>query len=252
MNKKKLYNNEKTLILPTRERGEPSVGPDAIMVAIPSELQYLVEMSHAERAPLGTSITFRLFLVRRDDDLPVALAGPFLGAPHGAIVMEKLIAFGAKRIWVLGWCGSLQPDLSIGDIIIPTSALSEEGTSAHYPVSTHKKQTNPDLNAKLGDALAKANLPFKTGPVWTTDALYRETAEKVIDYGQKGILACEMEMSALISVALYRSLQLAGLLVVSDELFTLNWRPGFGTAILKKRTRDASRVLLDICMGWGS
>lgn len=252
MDNKGLYNNEKTLIVPTRERGEPSVGPDVIMVAIPSELQSMVDMSHAERATLATSATFKLFLIRRDHDLPLALAGPFLGAPQGVIVMEKLRAFGAKRIWVLGWCGSLQPDLPIGDIIIPTSALSEEGTSAHYPLSTHEKQTNPHLNAKLGDALTKANLPFKTGPVWTTDALFRETAEKVIDYGKKGILACEMEMSALISVALYRSLQVAGLLIVSDELFTLKWRPGFGTATLKKRTREASRVLLDMCMGQGS
>ena len=252
MDNKALYNNEKTLIAPTKERGEPSVGPDAIMVAIPSELQSMVDMSHAERAALATSATFKLFLIRVDDDLPLALAGPFLGAPQGVIIMEKLRAFGAKRIWVLGWCGSLQPDLPIGDIVIPTSALSEEGTSAHYPVSTRKKKTNPHLNAKLGDALTKANLPFKTGPIWTTDALYRETAEKVIDYGKKGILACEMEMSALISVALYRSLQVASLLIVSDELFTLRWRPGFGTATLKKRTREASRVLLDMCMGQGS
>jgi uridine phosphorylase len=251
MENNNFHNNGKILIKATRIKGEPSVGPDAIMVAIPSELRSLVEMSRAEPAPLTSSNTFKLFLISREDDLPLALAGPFLGAPQGVIVMEKLRALGAKRIWVLGWCGSLQPDLSIGDIIIPTSALSEEGTSAHYPISTRKKQTNPLLNERLGDALTKANLPFKKGRIWTTDALYRETAEKVINYGKKGILACEMEMSALISVALYRSLQVAGLLIVSDELFTLRWRPGFGSAILKKRTRDASRVLLDICMGQG-
>ena len=247
----KSYNYEKTLITPRKERGEPSIGPDAIMVAIPSELQSMVAMTRAGRATLASSATFKLFLISMADGLPLALAGPFLGAPQGAIIMEKLRAFGAKRIWVLGWCGSLQPDLPIGNIVIPTSALSEEGTSAHYPVSTGKKQTNPHLNARLSDALIKADLPFKTGPVWTTDALYRETAEKVIDFGNKGILACEMEMSALISIALYRSIQVAGLLIVSDELFTLRWRPGFGSATLKKRTREASRVLLDICMGKG-
>lgn len=244
--------NEKTIIIPTRERGEPSVGPDAIMVAIPSELQSMVDMSHAKRATLATSTPFKLFLISMDDGLPLALAGPFLGAPQGAIILEKLRAFGAKRIWVLGWCGSLQPDLPIGEIIIPTSALSEEGTSAHYPVTRHKKLTDPHLNAQLSNALTKADLPYQTGPVWTTDAIYRETAEKVTDYGRKGILACEMEMSALISIALYRSVQVAGLLVVSDELFTLQWHPGFGSAALKKRTREASRVLLDICMGQGS
>ena len=88
MDNKALYNDEKTLIVPTKGRGEPSVGPDAIMVAIPSELQSMVDMSHAERAMLATSSTFKLFLIRMDDDLPLALAGPFLGAPQGVIIME--------------------------------------------------------------------------------------------------------------------------------------------------------------------
>lgn len=252
MDTKNPFKNSKVLIKPARERGEPLVGPDAIMVAIPSELNFLVDLGHAERAALGTSNPFKLFLVKSNNDLPLALAGPLLGAPQGVIVMEKLIALGAKRIWILGWCGSLQPYLLIGDLIIPTKALSEEGTSAHYPVAKRRKQTNPLLNATLSDALLKAKLPFKTGSVWTTDALYRETAEKVINYGKKGFLAVEMEMSALITVAAFRSVQLAGLLIVSDELFSLEWRHGFRDDILKKRSREAGGVLLDLCINRGS
>jgi uridine phosphorylase len=139
------------------------------MVAIPSELKVMVDLGHAERAVLGKANPFKLFIVKRDKDLPLALAGPLLGAPQGVIVMEKLIALGAKRIWVLGWCGSLQPNIAIGDLIIPTTALSEEGTSTHYPVNNKKIiQTSSFLNKILEDALFKANLPFKKGPVWTT------------------------------------------------------------------------------------
>jgi uridine phosphorylase len=242
------FNKSNALITPSREKGEQPIGPDALMVAIPSELAFLEDLVHAERATLATSNPFKLFLAKRNNDLPLALAGPLLGAPQGVMAMEKLIALGAKRIWVLGWCGSLQPNLLIGDLIIPTTALSEEGTSAHYPVKKKIKETNPLLNTILADALVKAHLSFRTGPVWTTDAIYRETVEKVTDYGKKGLLAVDMEMSALITVALFRSVQLAGLLIVSDELFSLKWRPGFGTKILKKRSREAGRVLLDVCM----
>jgi uridine phosphorylase len=234
------------VINPTKEKGEPFLGPDALMVAIPSDLQYIVDLSRAERA--ANTTPFKLFIIKKANGLPCGLAGPLLGAPQGVIVMEKLIALGAKRIWVIGWCGSLQPNISIGDLIIPTAALSEEGTSSHYPVNNKKKQTHPLLNSKLENALRNANRPFKKGPVWTTDALYRETSAKVIEYGKKGYLAVEMEMSALITVAIYRSVKLAGLLIVSDELFSLQWHHGFGRNTLKKASREAGRLILSLCM----
>lgn len=60
----------------------------------------------------------------------------------------------------------------------------------------------------------------------------------------QGILAVEMEISALMTVAIYRSIAMAGLLVVSDELFQLKWRPGFSNSLLKKSSRAAGKVLL--------
>jgi purine-nucleoside phosphorylase len=236
------------VIKPTKEKGEPLLGSDALMVAIPSDLQYIVDLSHAERAATGKSHPFKLFIINKENDLPCGLAGPLLGAPQAAIVMEKLIALGARRIWLLGWCGSLQKNMVIGNLIIPTTALSEEGTSAHYQVNHSIKQTDPSLNKRLGAALEKTNISFKKGPVWTTDALYRETAEKVTAYGKRGYLAVEMELSALITVAIYRSVQLAGLLIVSDELSSLQWHHGFGSASLKKASREAGRLLLSLCM----
>jgi uridine phosphorylase len=238
----------KTLVRPMRMEGEPLLGPDAIMIPIPSELKSMVDFSQAERTSLITLSPFKLFTIKRDKDSSLALAGPFLGAPQAVIVMEKLIALGAKRIWVLGWCGSLQRHLQIGDLIIPTTALSEEGTSAHYPVEKDISETSVFLNKALEGALSKADLPFKKGPVWTTDAIYRETERKVLAYGKKGYLAVEMEMSALIRLAAYRSVELAGLLVVSDELFTLKWHSAFKTDRLKKRSKAAGHLILDLCM----
>ena len=248
MKKRNYFSDNNILIKPTKEKEEPLLGPDAIMVAIPSVLQFIADLSHAEQATSGKTTPFKLFTIKKGKDLPCGLAGPLLGAPQGAIVMEKLIALGAKRIWVVGWCGSLQPNIAIGDLIIPTTALSEEGTSTHYPVNKKKKQTNPFLNKRLEDTLLNANLPFKKGPVWTTDALYRETSEKVTEYGKRGYLAVEMEMSALINVAIYRSIKLAGLLIVSDELSSLEWHNGFGGGKLKKASREAGRLLLNLCM----
>ncbi len=241
----------RALITPTRAGSEPRIAPDAIMISITSELRAMAKLYNAERTFLKELCPFQFFLIKREGKLPLALAGPLLGAPQAAIALEKLIALGAQRLWVLGWCGSLQPDLRIGGLIVPTTALSEEGTSAHYPVHEESIRTDPALNERLKHALHRANLPFITGPVWTTDAIYRETQAKVAKYGSKGILAVEMEISALITVAAYRSVALTGILVVSDELSSLEWRHGFMAGTVRKSSREACTVLLDLCLNSG-
>ena len=46
----------------------------------------------------------------------ICFAGPYVGAPYGVMILESLIAKGAEKIIVLGWCGSLTQEISIGDI----------------------------------------------------------------------------------------------------------------------------------------
>jgi uridine phosphorylase len=232
------------MIRPVKGKRDPGIERDALMVMIPSELQFLVQASKAEELSFDHMNLYHLYRSNKGTQATFTLAGPCLGAPQAVIAMEKLIALGAKRIWVLGWCGSLQPDLTIGHLIIPTGAVSEEGTSNHYPVSNRLPESTTALNRMLEDALIQQGLPFSRGSVWTTDALYRETPDKVMTYQNQGILAVEMEISALMTVALYRSVAMAGLLVVSDELFQLKWRPGFSNPLLKKSSRAAGKVLL--------
>ena len=95
----------------------------------------------------------------------------------------------------------------------------------------------------IEDALNRAGRTFSKGEVWTTDAPYRETPEKVEFYQNKGILAVEMEMSALMTLALFRGIRLGGLLVVSDELFSLKWHAGFSHPELMNASQFAGRLL---------
>jgi uridine phosphorylase len=161
------------------------------------------------------------------------------------MVLEKLIALGAQTVVALGWCGSLRADAVIGDLIVPDAAYSEEGTSAHYPVAHSEPRPAAGLCRMLQDRLGAAKVAFHVGRVWTTDAIYRETRSKVRAYGSQGMLAVEMEMSALFTVARYRNVPLAGLLVVSDELFTLTWRHGLRDDHFRRRRQQAVSAALD-------
>jgi len=180
-------------------------------------------------------------------DCSVTLAGPILGAPQAVLVLEKLIALGSRAIIVFGWCGSIQSDIRIGDWLLPTYSLSEEGTSLHYPAVSEEIGPDADLLARLQEHCQQREFPVRLGPIWTTDALLRETVHKVRAYGKDGLLAVEMELSALFHVAAYRKVRLVGLLVVSDELFTLKWKSGFGHKTFKLSCNQACQAILDFC-----
>ena len=235
-----IYLNNDVVIQPRKGKNEPALGPDALMVVIPQDLNRLSKLAPMKGFDFGF---FKVFQ-KKNSGAGLSLAGPFLGAPQAAMALEKIIALGAKRICVFGWCGSLQPDLKIGDIVIPLHAVSDEGTSRHYPIGKRKADTDQALNGALEQALEKARLPFRKGTVWTTDAPYRETVSKVKAFQAKGILAVEMEMSALMTVAIYRLVKLSGLLVVSDEHFDLKWHRGFSSPVFKERCEQAGNLLL--------
>ena len=235
--------HEEGLIRPIKTKRDPDVGPDVLMVMIPADVEYLLK-----RTPIGslTSLDqgfFKIHQVRREGGNSIIFSGPFLGAPQAVMGMEKLIALGARRIWVLGWCGSIQPDLKVGDLVVPTDAVSEEGTSHHYPIGPKKAATDHELNRLLGESLTREGKPFRRGTVWTTDAPYRETPSKVTRYRKRGVLAVEMEMSAMMTLSVYRSVRLAALLVVSDELSELKWHAGFRVSRFKEISRFAADFL---------
>ncbi len=154
------------------------------------------------------------------------------------ICLEKIIALGATDIILYGWCGSLSPSLRMGDVFLPTSALSEEGTSSHYSQSA--TTFDDSLSVVLREKLTAQGHNPKQGPIWTTDAVYRETREKVRRYSSDGILAVDMEYSALRAVASFRQVRLAAVMLVSDELYHAEWTPRF----VDKSFRAASKQIL--------
>jgi nucleoside phosphorylase len=232
------------LIRPVKRKTDPDIGLDVVMVMIRTDLDYLLSLTGSGGTMQYDMGVFHLYRTKSENGAVRFLSGPFLGAPHAVMGMEKLIALGARRIWVMGWCGSLQPDLRIGGLVIPTGALSEEGTSLHYPIGDPEPAVEDELNQLIENALQGTGRPYKKGRVWTTDAPYRETPEKVLAFQKKGVLAVEMEMSALMTLARYRRVKLGGLLVVSDELFHLKWRPGFSSPDLTRSSRFAGELLL--------
>jgi uridine phosphorylase len=181
----------------------------------------------------------------------ISIAHLPVGSPGTVMLMEEMIVCGARRFIGLGWAGSLQPYAPVGTLLIPTSCLREEGTSLHYVEDPASLVPDPTLVRALHTAATAEGHGVLEGPLWTTDAPYRELVSKVQAYGDQGVLGVDMETSAMYALGRYREVAVANLLVVSDELWH-EWRPAFGTAALVAATRAAWQVVKRVISDLGS
>jgi len=236
---------DRVIIEPTRGKNEPPVTATSILVFSERELNILctsAETCKKGRRKLHYSLCYEVSFSNKT----FTLVGPAMGAPMAVLILEKVIALGARHIIAFGSGGSLKKEISIGDLVIPTGAVSEEGTSKHYPL-----QCLPEASIKIVDALKtqcaqKNKNPF-VGKVWTTDAPYRETVEKVKNYQAEGLLAVDMEMSALFTVARFRKVEIGSLMVISDELFDLTWKSGFESTSFLSGVQEGCEIVLSAC-----
>ncbi|MDY6839287.1 MAG: nucleoside phosphorylase [Thermodesulfobacteriota bacterium] len=234
------------VVYPKRGKDDPTMGPMAIMVAMEEDLAAIRRFLGIDGRRAWKTLSSRVYMgVGAHQDM--ALVGPMCGAPYAVMVLEKLIALGVKRMLFFGWCGSIQQDLPVGRVLVPDRAISEEGTSAHYPVSSPQPRPSDRVLRAIEESLVESSVPFQRGAVWTTDAPYRETREKVVLFQGQGVLGVEMEVSALFTVAAFRQIDMGALLMVSDDLSSLRWKPGFSSSAFKEARSTAIPVLPAIC-----
>ena len=241
--------DDRVLIEPRRNPGDPHIDQPIILTLFAPYLELLRKELKIRKSSLQhlrfPSMSF--YTAARKGE-KFSLFGTPLGCPQAALMLERLIAMGAKKILVFGCCGSLQPDLGVGHLVIPTEALGEEGTSCHYPLPKGvEAKADRRLSRLCLERSREKKFKVASGKVWTTDALFRETRGKTKRYSDMGLLAVEMEMSALFTIAAYRKVHLGGLLVVSDELASLKWKTGFLNPFFWLASRNAARLIIEVC-----
>ncbi|MEM2917762.1 MAG: nucleoside phosphorylase [Candidatus Bathyarchaeia archaeon] len=184
------------------------------------------------------------FSVGKFNDVEVGLGRFWIGAPAAATTLEEMIACGAKEIFEVGLSGGLQPFLKPGDIIIVTEAIRDEGTSHHYFPPEVKVESSEDLRNRLLKQLNADDVKHHCGIVWSTDGVYRETRGKFLKFKRAGVLAVNMETSAIFAVSKYRGVKAASVQVISDVLYETGWIPAFEHETVKEGVKIAINTVL--------
>jgi purine-nucleoside phosphorylase len=148
--------------------------------------------------------------------------------------LELLIALGVMEVYIIGMCGGIQKNLKIGDVIVVTDAVRDEGVSYHYLKALKKAKADKRMLNLLKSKIKKAYF----GKIWTTDAMYREPISKYRKYKKEGILGIDMETSSAYAVGLYRKIKVVSLLVVSDMITPKKWNPQFHSEIIEKNIHN--------------
>jgi len=129
----------------------------------------------------------------------------------------------------------------MGHAVILTGAVRDEGTSFHYLPAGRVVSADPGPAESLADALSAAGVETTHGLSWSTDAIYRETRARVSRRVEEGCLVVEMEASALMAIARYRSIPFGEVVMAGDSLAGREWQHrGWTTAKSARRQLFAS------------
>ncbi len=148
---------------------------------------------------------------------------PGVGAPLSVALLEEVIAIGCTKFIACGGAGVLDPAIAVGHLLIPQSAVRDEGTSYHYLPPSREVAANADGIAAIEAALQANQIDYVLGKTWTTDAIYRETREKITRRRAEGCLTVEMETASFFACAEFRGVTFGQILYGGDDVSGTDW-----------------------------
>lgn len=138
-----------------------------------------------------------------------------MGGPSTGIAVEELINIGIKYAIRIGSCGALQQGIQLGDLIIATAAVRDEGTTKAYIDDHYPAVASFPLLSHIKEAINHYHYPHHYGIVRSHDSFYTDKEEMIAKFwSKKGILGADMETASLFVVGGLRGLQTASILNV--------------------------------------
>ncbi len=157
--------------------------------------------------------------VVHDEKNNISLIDFGVGSPSAGIVMHCLSYLDkVECVLMLGMCGGIDDSLAVGDFLIPTASVRDEGTSVHYLPQNVPAQPSFWINRVSEEVVSrKLEKPPKSGIMITTDFRMWEFDEKFIDYlTEQRILAIDMEIATLFAVGYALNVPVGALMLISD------------------------------------
>jgi len=168
---------------------------------------------------------------------PISITSTGIGSPSAGIAVEELARVGADTLIRVGSCGTIQPEVEIGDLVITTGAVRQEGTSHEYIRGDYPASADHAVVSALVAAAEDLGHDYHVGITASTDSFYagqgREGfdgfraagGEAIVDeLREAGVLNFEMEASAILTLASLYGLRAGAVCTVYADRTTGQFR----------------------------
>jgi uridine phosphorylase len=145
---------------------------------------------------------------------PISVTSTGIGSPSAAIAVEELARTGVETFIRVGSCGALQPEMSVGDLIITTGAVRQEGTSDEYVREDYPAAADHEVVSALIAAAERLGHTYHTGVTMSADSFYAgqgrpgfdgfeaaRSNQLIDDLREANVANIEMEASAILTLA---------------------------------------------------
>jgi uridine phosphorylase len=219
------------------------ISPKIVLVCYQqSTLQHLLEKNPEMK--LSSSFS-NLYLI--EDGMVGVLGGWGVGAPALSIKMEELIALGVKKFIAVGIAGTLMDKHPIGEFIVASKALAEDGVAHLYLKNKNFAEAEQNLTCVWRDFAKSRALPdFHEAGAWSFSAMFRETPADVIRVTKQGYDVVEMEAATLYAIGKEKGAQAISLFVISDSL-SQEWVPHLKEPKVGNNLHKLSDWALEFC-----
>jgi purine-nucleoside phosphorylase len=152
----------------------------------------------------------------------VSVMGSGMGMPSLSIYVNELASeYHVKRLIRVGTCGALQPGLKVGDIVLAMAASTDSHLNKlRFKGMDFAPVASFDLLLKAYQAAEKLKIPVTVGGMLASDSFYNDDPDWWKKWAEYGALVCEMETSALYTLAAKFKLEALSILTVSDSVVT--------------------------------
>lgn len=124
------------------------------------------------------------------DCVPLTAASTGIGGPSTAVVFEELAKLGARTFIRVGNSGALADGIALGDYVITTASIRDEGTSRSYVGPEYPAAAHHDIVRALADAAVALGHRHHAGITWSVDAFYARN-KVLLDGGRLGSMSFE-------------------------------------------------------------
>lgn len=194
--------------------------------------------------------------------VPIGVCSTGMGGPSTEIAVIELLQKGAKQFLRIGTSGALQPDIQVGDLVIPTGCIRESGSLSSFVPENYPAVANHQMVMALIQACEELNYPYHVGIGLSVDSFYAtkphlfphkdiptQIAPKMVEYIKSGALQMEMEAATIMVLSQIFSMTSAAICTIGSNLVT---KKSSATPITSERAIKVACRSVQILNEWDS